>query len=285
MGGIRDLTPQTYTVTVRIWTKSQSSGTDWVETDALPVNLIVTDPGLYVVSLKPQSLSFTDSVRVGISLRDDGAAPIPAIPLRLGVDSDGTDSAPPNPFGHSYRYNSTAVPPANPWLPALTANYGIHAAVHPIPAFGCRGFLPPLDGTITMESGGRSIPLKAMLFDDAGFPVTQSLLASPPHVQFLYASDTNVVNPIDVTDAVVPAGRSAAGQSFSETADNMWSYNFKTSKDLPAGIYTVHMKSGDGMEYLIDPTCVGKIVIRSQKPSNPSEAPKDSKLPPSKGLK
>ena len=63
------------------------------------------------------------------------------------------------------------------------ANYGIRASVHCVPALTCQGFLPPLNRTVTMKKGGRTLPLKAYLFDDAGAPVTRRGLISPPLVQ------------------------------------------------------------------------------------------------------
>ena len=282
---VTEPTPQTYPVTVKVWSRCSSSGTDWVQKDPLHADLIVTKPGLYVLSMQPQELTFAGSIRIAIFLRNDEFVPIPQIPVHLGVDSDGTDSTPSTLFGHSYRYNSAVLSPANPWVPATAANYGIRASVHLVPPLSCQGFLPPFDGVTTMSTGGRTIPLKAMLFDDAGVPVTRGLLTSPPSVKLLYASDSSVVNPADVTDAVVPAGRSGTGQSFSQTEGTTWSYNFKTSKDLPAGMYTVQMESGNDREYLIDPTCVGSFVIESQKQPDPSGAPKDSKPQPSKAPK
>jgi hypothetical protein len=284
-GLFTDPTPQTYPVTVKIWRRDPAAGPVWVPGDSLPADLIVTKPGLYVVSMRAQGLTFTGSIRIAVVLRRDELVPIPGIPVHLGVDSDGSDSTPSTPFGHSYRYDSANASSSNPWIQALGANYGVRASVHLVPAYRCQGFLPPFDAPMKMATGGRAIPLKARLFDNAGVPMTRSLLASPPLVQLLYASDSSILNPVDATDSVVPAGRSAAGQSFGQDEGNIWSYNLKTNKDLPTGTYTVQMKSGDGMEYLIDPTCVGTFVIENPKPANASGASKDSKLPSSKGPK
>jgi hypothetical protein len=270
-GLFTELTPLTYPVTVKIWSRKTASGADWVAEDSLDADLIVTKPGLYVLSMSALELTFTGSIRVAVFLRTDGVVLIPETDVHLGVDTDGLDSTPSKPFGHSYRYIASRLPWGNPWVPALAANYGVRASVHLIPEFNCRGFLPPLDGTITMATGGRTIPLKATLFDDAGLAVMSGSLASPPLVRLLYASDSDVVNPVDATDSVVPAGRSAAGKAFSQDEGTAWSYNLKTGKNLPAGTYTVQMKSGDGMGYLIDPTCVGTFVIENRKQKNREE--------------
>ena len=276
-------TPQTYPVTVQIWNQGPLPGTDWVPGAPLDADLIVTKPDWYTLDLTAKKLTFTGPVRIGIFLRDDSPDPaplvaIPAVPVHVGVDNISTV-----PFGHSSGYDSTVLPPADPWLSAAAANFGIRTAVHLVPAFSCQGFLPPFNRTVTMKTGGRTIPLKAMLFNDAGTPVNHRLLTSPPVVQLLYASDENVVDPIDVTDFVVPAGCSNKGQAFRHAGGGMWIYNFKTNKDLPAGIYTILVESGDGTEYLVDPTCTGTFVIESpklkqlhppKKPQTPKKGPK-----------
>jgi hypothetical protein len=114
-----------------------------------------------------------------------------------------------------------------------------------------------------MKKGGRTIPLKAYLFDDAGAPVKRRGLISPPLVQ-LSREDTE-----DVTDEVAPAGRSNKGQAFRNAGRGKWIYNLKTKKALAPGTYTVLMGSRDVTEYVIDPTCTGTFVIEAPKPKPP----------------
>lgn len=256
--------PGTYPVTVQIW----DDALDVVETIAWDVEVAVPESTLYTLDLTAAKLSFTSSVSVGIFMRDDGIVPIPADPLNLSVDTDA-------PAGFSYVYDSTVVPPLDPWTLDAASNYGIRAAVRLVPAMTCQGFLPPFNRTLTLKKGGRTIPLKAFLFDDAGAPATKSLLTAPPLVQLLYAEEAGA-EPIDVTAFVAPAGRSNKGQAFRGTREGKWMFNLKTKKFLPPGTYTVLVSSGDGTGYVVDPACTGTFVI---------VAPKTKKTHPTKGPK
>ena len=254
------LDPGTYPVAVQIWDDALAV----VET--IPWDVAFTVNAVYTLDLTSAKLPFTGSVRIGISLRDDGVVPLPAVPMNLSVDTT-------TPAGFSFMYDSVATPPT--WTPDTASNYGIRASVHLVPALTCRGFLPPLGHTVTMKKGGRTLPLKAFLFDSAGAPVTQGLLAALPAVQLLYASEAGA-EPIDVTSAVAPAGRSNRGLAFRSTSEGMLIYNLKTKKNFPPGTYTVLMGSGEGTGYVVEPTCTGTFVI---------EVPKTKKSHPPKGSK
>jgi len=243
-----------YPVTIQIW----DDALDVVETIAWDVNF--TGSAMYTLDLTAEKLPFTDSVRIGIFARDDALLPAPGT-LSLGADTT-------TPAGFSFAYDSTIVPPLDPWTPDAAANLGIRASVHLVPTTTCQGFLPPLNRTRTMKRGGRTIPLKAFLFDDAGAPVTQGLLTAPPLVQLLYSSEEGA-EPIDVTSFVAPAGRSNRGQAFRVTSTGKWIYNLKTKKFLPPGTYTVVMGSGDVTGYVVDPACTGTFVIKGPKAKKP----------------
>ncbi|MHB8834849.1 MAG: hypothetical protein ACYC9Y_03980 [Candidatus Methylomirabilia bacterium] len=256
--------PGTYPVVVQIW----DDALDVVDT--LSWNVDVAGSAAYTLDLTAAKLPFTGSVRVGIFLRDDALVTAPG-DLSLGADLDS-----PPPFVNSFVYDSAAIPPADPWTPDAASNLGIRASVRLVPAVSCQEFLPPLQPgrTVTMKKGGRTLPLKAFLFDD-GAPVSNDLLTAPPLVQLLFSSDTGV-EPIDVTAFVAPAGRSNKGQTFRNSRGGKWIYNLKTKKFLPPGTYTVQMISGDGTGYVVEPACTGTFVI---------EAPKPKKPHPSKGHK
>lgn len=248
----------TYPVAVQVWDDALAV----VETISWDVN--VTGSAIYTLDLTAAKLPFTGSVRVGIFLRDDALVPVP------GVLSLGADTVSSLPFGHSFVYDSTIVPPADLWTPDAASNLGIRASVRLVPAVTCQGFLPPLQPgrTVTMKKGGRTLPLKAFLLDDAGAPVTKGLLTALPAVQLLYSPAVGA-EPIDMTSAVAPAGRSNRGQAFRSTGEGKWMYNFKTKKNLPPGTYTVQMDSGDGTEYVVDPTCTATFVIEAPKAKKP----------------
>lgn len=247
--------PGTYPVVVQVW----DDALDVVDTLSWDVD--VAGSAAYTLDLTAAKLPFTGSVRVGIFLRDDPLVPVP------GDLSLGADTVSPRPFGNSFAYDSTAVPPADPWTPDAAANFGIRASVRLVPAVACQGFLPPFNRTLTLKKGGRTIPLKALLFD-AGAPVTSGLLTALPAVQLLYSSGVGA-EPIDMTSAVAPAGRSNKGQTFRGTHGGRLIYNLKTKKFLPPGTYTVQMISGDATGYVVDPTCTGSFVIEAPKPKKP----------------
>lgn len=248
--------PGTYPVAVRIWDDALAV----VETVSWNVN--VTGSAAYTLDLTAAKLPFTGSVRIGIFLREDALVPVP------GALSLGADTVSLMPFGHSAMYDSTILPPADPWTPDTASNFGIRTSVRLVPAVSCEGFLPPFDRTLTMKKGGRTIPLKAFLFDSAGAPLTRGLLTALPAVQLLYSPGVGA-EPIDVTVFVAPAGRSNKGQTFRSTREGKWIYNLKTKKFLPPGTYTVQISSGDGTEYVVDPACTGTFVIEAPKPKKP----------------
>jgi hypothetical protein len=262
------LTELTYPVTVQTWILAPAPSTDWIPAEPLAADISVSaDPAgaWYALDLKDEKLTFTGSVRVGITRRDDAAAvplpavivPVPDMPLNLGLDTSAS--------GFSYLYDPAVVPPT--WTLDATGNYGIQASAHLVPAMTCQGFLPPFNKTITMKKGGRTIPLKAFLFDALGAPVTRKVLTAPPLVELLYDDNpSDTLDPIDVTDFVAHPGRCNKGQAFRPERRGKWMYNLKTKKSLPPGTYTVQIESGNGTEYVIDPTCTGTFVIEAPKP-------------------
>lgn len=248
-------TDGTYPLAVQVWDDSLAA----VATVAWDVAF--TGDALYTLDLTAAKLPFTGFVRVGLFSRDDGIVPIP------DAMSLGSDTVSSLPFGNSFVFDSTVAPPLDPWVADDAANYGVRAAVRLVPALACEGFQPPLNRVVTMKTGGRTLPLKARLFDDAGAPVTLGLVEARPLVQLLYAATPDAA-PVDVTDFVVPAGRSNQGQAF-RSAGAKWIYNLKTKKSLPPGTYTVLVASGDAMAYVVDPTCTGTFVIDAPKPKKP----------------
>lgn len=248
----------TYPVTVQVWDDTLAV----VETVSWDVNVNGSTP--YTLDLTGAKLAFGTSVRVGIFLREDALVPAP------GVLSLGADTVSSLPFGHSYRYDSTIAAPADPWTPDAASNFGIRASVRLVPAKTCQGFLPPLQPgrTVTMKKGGRTLPLKALLLDDAGAPVTPGLLTALPAVQLLYSSAAGV-EPVDMTSAVAPAGRSNHRLAFRSNDEGTLIYNLKTKKNFPPGTYTVQMVSGAGTEYVVDPTCAATFVIQAPKTKKP----------------
>ena len=251
-----------FPVTVQIWTLvpgSSEENPEYVKSDSIDADFTVEKEGWYSLDLTDDptdpKIVFTDSIRIVISPKEAVSTPDSSTSsLKLGIDSTSS-----MPFGQSYTYDLTVDPPSASPAPAL--NHGIRANVHFVPTHTCQGFLPPLNRTVTMKQGGRTLPLKAKLFDADGAPLTARRLASPPLVELLYTPSTGPTE--DVTDKVAPAGKSNKGQAFRNGGRGMWMYNLKTRKDLLPGSYLVLMVSEDVTKYVIEPGCTATFVIEA----------------------
>lgn len=255
----------TYPVTVKIW--KQATGTDpanpeFVEEAAIDALVDVDETGAWheiLLNDEPSDVQvvFTGSIRVGVFLQKGES---PAVPVHLGLASAS--------FGTSLTFTDNPLL-ESPWAAAEAGtNHAIDAAFHAVPLVSCEGFQAPLNKTVTLKKGGRTLPLKVRLFDADGAPIKRGDVSFPPVVQLLLGEE-------DVTDQAIPAGKSNKGQNFRSAGKGKWVYNLKTSK-LGPGNYTVLIGSGDATEYLIDQTCTAFFVI---------EEPKAKKPAPEKGKK
>jgi hypothetical protein len=125
--------------------------------------------------------------------------------------------------------------------------------------YTCSGFDPPMDnGPVTVKKN-RALPLKAELLDENGTPMTDADIVALPVLQVIY-NPTAGGDPIDATDAALPAGEGTEGNQC-EFADGKWRFNLKTKNYTAEGTYTITMLSGDNNEYSIDPTCEAIFII------------------------
>jgi hypothetical protein len=231
-----------YPLAVSIWDKDLAL----VATRPFPV--VFGTAGWYSLDLSSAGVVVDGSFRVGVAA--DAAATDP----QLGVD----DTLPP---GHSFDFDTVAVA----WTAKSVGNYGIRASAHLVPVLTCEGFLPPLSrGTIQLNKGGRTLPLKALLADGAGAPVTKAGVAAPPVVQVLFTPIAGTTQ-VDVSASVAPAGRSNLGNAF-RLGGGKWMYNLKTSKLAAPGTYTILLGTGDAAEYQVDPACSATVAIAGPKP-------------------
>jgi hypothetical protein len=68
---------------------------------------------------------------------------------------------------------------------------------------------------------------------------------------------------MDVTDDSLAVGQGTDGNEFYfEAADSKWHYNLKIKNYSSPGLYTATMDTGNGTEYLIDPTCTAMFVVK-----------------------
>jgi hypothetical protein len=236
-----------YMIGLHVWDKSLAE----IASGSVPVDYQAE--GWYTVTLA--GVSFQGPVRVGVT--DASGA------LLIGSDND-----PPVTAGHGFTFDGTA------WTAVTDTNLGVRAAVTlTAPALQCRGFLPPMNGTVRMNRGARTFPLKARLFNAAGLRVAPASLAAAPVVTVLYTPGGTAA-PVDVTSLVIPAGGSNAGLAFRTTAPGVWQYNLKTVKFAADGYYTVLMDSGDESAYVVAPTCQANFVIGTPRPRRNGPPPR-----------
>jgi hypothetical protein len=124
----------------------------------------------------------------------------------------------------------------------------------------CIGFEPPMDSYPVMVKKNRALPLKAEVFNDEGYAMTDADSVAPPVVQIWF--DGEIIND-DLNEVeALPAGQGDEGNQFVFTDDGKWQFNLKASNYTAEGKYTVMMASGDDSEYVFEPTCVTEFVIK-----------------------
>ena len=123
------------------------------------------------------------------------------------------------------------------------------------PTMSCAGFDPPMDSPpVTVRGKKRALPLKAQLFDNDGYAVTDLDLYAAPVIQVIYHSDQGG-EPTDVSDEALPAARGSEGNQFEFTVDQIWQFNLKTTNYTAPGTYVITMDSGDETEYQMSSKC------------------------------
>jgi hypothetical protein len=144
----------------------------------------------------------------------------------------------------------------------IQLNYenGLVGLGYEISELACNGFEPPMVGAVTVKKN-RVLPLKTQLFDGNGSPITDADNPAPPVLQVLFSSNSTE-DVIDVTDEALSAGHGTDGNQFVFTEDDKWQFNLKTKNYTSPGTYTVQMVSGDGIRYVIEPTCEATFVIK-----------------------
>jgi hypothetical protein len=130
---------------------------------------------------------------------------------------------------------------------------------YPVIAYSCIGFEAPLDNSPIKFKKNKVLPLKAQL-DNNGFSITDADITAPPVVQVRYDSAV-VGDPIDVSDALLPAGFGSDSDQFVFTDEGKWQLNLKTKNYTAPGTYSVSMETGDSSEYTITPPCSVDFVV------------------------
>ncbi|MEJ2402128.1 MAG: hypothetical protein P8Y52_12155, partial [Xanthomonadales bacterium] len=112
----------------------------------------------------------------------------------------------------------------------LANKYGLYTVSDPTAICGviCDGFDPPMAEFPVKTKKNRALPLKAQLYDDYGYPLSDLDLTAPPVVQVLFSSATGNDEPVDVTDDILSVGQGYEGNQFIFTEDGKWQFNLKT---------------------------------------------------------
>jgi hypothetical protein len=132
------------------------------------------------------------------------------------------------------------------------------------PVYSCVGFDAPMaNGPVTVRKQ-RTLPLKAVLVDDAGIAKTDADISAVPVLQVTYSPDPTTVEPTDVTEEALAAGQGTVGNVFEfDFSDGKWHFNLDTGNYTAAGTYVIKMVSGDPGEYAInsESVCTATVVI------------------------
>ena len=134
------------------------------------------------------------------------------------------------------------------------------ATYSPPPAFRCGSerFLPPFDVPIKLNRNQqRAIPIKMVLYDQAGNLVDADQLTAPV-VSITYAVGGGTG--IDLTSELLPVGAAYDGNEFRFDPDSSsWIYNLSTKPYGAPGTYYVAARSGSNA-YSIGAECSGSFL-------------------------
>jgi len=123
------------------------------------------------------------------------------------------------------------------------------------PTLSCAGFTAPADRDVQVNRPNRVVPLRMQLLDE--FEAYVGYLESPPVLRAIYEGSSSDPGDLDDLDTT---GRGDEGNMFAFDGTN-WAFNLST-RGMAKGAYVLSAVSGDESEYLIDPTCEVKLVIR-----------------------
>lgn len=134
----------------------------------------------------------------------------------------------------------------------------------PIPALTCWGdmFLEPFDVTLSLKKKTkRTIPVKMVLHDASGNPITDQDVSAPPVINVMYSASGAGDDFVDGTASLLPNGAANDDNIFRWDPDGeQWIYNLGTSIYMAPGLYKVTAVAGDG-SYAIDAlSCHGEVI-------------------------
>ena len=120
-----------------------------------------------------------------------------------------------------------------------------------VPVYRCEGFADPLDkGAVTINRG-RTLPLRANLYDATKAIVGASRLKARPEVRVVTKPRKGVGE--DVTDSI-EARDFGQGVQF-VYKEEYWKFDLGTDGLTDVGDYEVRLASGNETEYRVEPAC------------------------------
>lgn len=129
-----------------------------------------------------------------------------------------------------------------------------------IVSFSCNGFDAPCNEELISVNKNKCIPLRAQLFDKDGNEITDSDIENYPTLILVnFDPTTSSANSIMIKG--LPDSKETEGNQFIYTGKN-WMYNLKISNYTAPGTYTFGVETSDDNEYVIDPSCKIKILVR-----------------------
>jgi len=146
--------------------------------------------------------------------------------------------------------------PSGAWVKFSGLNHKFRAVL--TGGYSCEGdqFQDPFASVLELTAkNNKTIPVKMMLFDSTGNPITDAVIATPPVINVMF-SPAIVGGAVDLTDALLPQGSANDGNSFRwDPLEGRWIYNLGTKQFPSAGTYTVSAAAGDGTYAIKQNSC------------------------------
>jgi hypothetical protein len=122
--------------------------------------------------------------------------------------------------------------------------------------YRCEGFAGPIEPQMQIQRG-RTLPLKASLFDAASKPAGAQSLDPPPEIRLLRLEEGAEVDRTEQADA----GDFGQGGKF-VFRESYWKFDLATADFPELGTYRAEIVSGDDSRYRIEPRCAVTFVLR-----------------------
>lgn len=243
-------------------------GTEWNIDSFCDVRIVLQEVNdcdyLMLLNCPPSDdpQSFADGLDVQIN-GYTGSATCPPVAGIHWDWGDGASGASWFPAAHSYAETGTYTVCAASYDATgigLLASANCQVSVVSGRKLTCEGFAPPMSDFPVSFKRNHAIPLRAELFEEDGYEVTGTDLATPPIVTVWFDALGNEDPPVSLAD-VPHSGDGDPGNQFYFTDSDLWQFILSTHGYTAAGAYVATIESGDPSEYVIDPACVTEFIV------------------------